>query len=305
LSLPLPARITGELLRGLSCRRLYGSVVLKGDALEIDLRALVQTDDARAAALWRGMAPIEPTWLRLLPSSGTMAVLTMAFRPTREFWDSAFELANRLEKTDPAHAETAPVRARLNLLARAAGVRLEADLWPHLKGFTVGVLGEPDRPGRPTGAILAFHLDSEAAAEQLLKQSAPGLAKLLGREVAAWRNGQDLLVAWGTGVATAAREAAARPERSVAPLCAGALESGKPAPNRLLVFWPARCLPLGNPSITRTTAWSVVADDPPALWQGWNDEKEGKALDSVRWPELKRRIRRFLEQIPPEQISAR
>ena len=35
---------------------------------------------------------------------GAMAVLTLAFRPTRELWDSVFALADRVEKTDPARA---------------------------------------------------------------------------------------------------------------------------------------------------------------------------------------------------------
>ena len=73
--------------------------------------------------------------------------ISLAFEPGQAYWDSAFALADRVEKTDPARAELAPLRARINLLAGAAGARLEADLWPHLRGLTTGLLGEPTRPG--------------------------------------------------------------------------------------------------------------------------------------------------------------
>ena len=170
--MPPPARFAAELFRGLSCGRLEGSLALDGDCLALDLSTLLRLDDGPSTAFWKAAAPIDPVWLESMPRSGAMAVIALAIRPTAEFWDSAFALADRLEKTDPARAETAPLRVRLNLLARAAGVRLELDLWPHLRGLTAGILGEPGRPGRPTGALVAFHLDSAAAAEQLVSKSA-------------------------------------------------------------------------------------------------------------------------------------
>ncbi len=298
--MPLPARAAAELLRGLSCRRVEGSLALEGDALGLDFSMLRQGE--AGAALWKGSAPIDPAWLECVPASGAMAVFTLAFRPTREFWDAAFALADRLEKLDPARAETAPLRARLNLLARTAGVRLEADLWPHLRGLTVGMFGEPGRPGRATGVLAALHLDSETAAEHLLSQSGPGLAKLVGRVLTAWRAGQNVIVAWGPGIAAAARDAAAHPERSVAPLCTNWPRTGKPAPHRLVAFWPARCWPIEQKPIDQTAAWSVLTEDPPALWLGWNEETKG--FDTIRWAGLKRRVERFVEQIPLEQVSA-
>ncbi len=302
-SLPLPARLAAESLRGLSCRRVEGTLALVGDSLGLDFLTRIRSDEAPGSTLWKGIAPIDPAWLELVPSSGAMAVISLAFRPTPEFWDSAFVLADRLEKTDPARAQTAPLRVRLNLLARTAGVRLEVDVWPHLRGFTAGVLGDPARPGRPTGGLLALHLDSEAAAARLLSQSAPGLAKLLGREVTAWQKGRDVLIAWGNGVEKAARDAAARPELSVAPLCAGQLQAGQPPPERLVAFWPARCWPLEQKPVAQTASWSALIEDPPALWIGWNEEF--KAIDSIRWPGLERRVHRFLEQIPVEPLPAR
>ena len=230
---------------------------------------------------WKGVAPIDPASLELVPSSGAMAVISLAFRPTPEFWDSAFALADRLEKTDPARAETAPLRLRLNLLAHAAGVRLEADLWPHLRGFTATVLGDPSRPGRPTGGLLALHVVSEAAAVRLLSQSAPGLAKLVGREVTVWQKGRNVLIAWGNGVEKAAREAAARPVLSIAPLCTARLRGGQPAPDRLVAVWPARCWPLENKPLLQSATWSALVEDPPALWLGWNGKTRAPRFDQV------------------------
>ena len=149
-----------------------------------------------------------------------------------------------------------------------------------------------------------MHLDSEVAAEQAGLAIRPRLAKLIGREVAAWRKGRDVVVAWGNGVETAARDAAARPELSVAPIYrTSMLQAGKPPPHRLVVFWPARCWPLEKETFARSPAWSVMTEDPPAFWLGWN--QPSKALDSIKWPGLERPVHRFLEQIPREQAPAR
>ena len=48
-----------------------------------------------------GTAPIDPAWLESVPSSGAMAVVTLAFRPTRDFWDSAFALAEPWSPAPP------------------------------------------------------------------------------------------------------------------------------------------------------------------------------------------------------------
>ena len=105
-SLPQPARATAELLRGLGCQLLEGSVALNGDCLGLDVRTLLQAEDRAGAALWNGMAPIDPAWFLSVPRSGTMAVVAMAFRPSRAFWDSAFALADRVEKTHPRTRST-------------------------------------------------------------------------------------------------------------------------------------------------------------------------------------------------------
>ena len=79
--------------------------------------------------------------------------MSLAFEPSAVFWDSAFTLADRIERADAARAELAPLRVHINLLAGTAGVRPEVDLWPHLTGVTACLLGDSERPGRPTGAF--------------------------------------------------------------------------------------------------------------------------------------------------------
>ena len=170
--------MTGVLLQGLDCRRLDGCLALRGDCAEIEVTTLIDQVGPVRTNLWQRTAGIDPAWLRWMPSASALGAISLAFEPGQAYWDSAFALADRVEKTDPARAELAPLRARINLLAGAAGARLEADLWPHLRGLTTGLLGEPTRPGRPTGALLILHLDSEAAAEKLTVHTLPRLAAL-------------------------------------------------------------------------------------------------------------------------------
>ena len=104
-ALPLPPLLVGALLSGLACRRLEGTLALTGEDIGLEVSTLLQLeDDPRGEALWKGMAPIEPAWLESVPSAGAMAVIVLACRPSGEFWDSAFALADRVEKTDPARA---------------------------------------------------------------------------------------------------------------------------------------------------------------------------------------------------------
>ena len=191
-----------------------------------------------------------------MPRAGAIAVVSMAFDPSHAYWEAAFALADALDKSDPGRAELAPVRTRLNLLTSATGARLEADLWPHLKGLTAGVYGEPSRPGRPTAGLLALHVDSDSAALRLVSHTLPHLAKLVprGQDTAFWRSGLSVLVAWGDGVATNARAAAADTKLSVAPCCTDWQQAGKPAPERLGVFWPARCWPLHAEATAKSAA---------------------------------------------------
>ena len=90
---------------------------------------------------------VDPVWLEWIPAADVMAVFSVALEPGEPFWDSAFAVADRVDRALPSRAALAPLRTRLNLLAAAAGTRPEIDLWPHLRGVTTGVMADPDRPG--------------------------------------------------------------------------------------------------------------------------------------------------------------
>jgi hypothetical protein len=240
-----------------------------------------------------------------MPAAGAVAVASIAIDSSPAYWDSVFALLDGLEKTDRSRAELAPLRTRLNLLAAGTGARLEADLWPHVRGVTAEVVGDVSRPGQITGGLLAIHLDSSDAASKLISLTLPRLAKLLdrGHDFVFWQNARNVVVAWGEDVATAAKRAAANPALSVAACCANWQKAGKPAPQRLGVLWPARCWPLPPGPNTKSAAWSALADDPPVVWWGWNHENT--AVESVRWRGLDLRIRNFLERIELDHPSAR
>ena len=62
-------------------------------------------------------------------------MISLAIDAQPRSWDWAFAVVDRVERVDPARAGLAPLRSRLNLILAATGVKLEADLHPHLAGF--------------------------------------------------------------------------------------------------------------------------------------------------------------------------
>ena len=99
---------------------------------------------------------------------------------------------------------------------------------------------------------------------------------MIGREVAGWRRG-GTFVAWGNGgVATAARDAAARSELSVAPIYrTSMLQAGKPPPHRLVVLaCPMLATRKGH---IRQESSLVGADGRPAA-AGWAGTRRTRRL---------------------------
>jgi hypothetical protein len=284
---------------------VHGAIALEGECVGIELTSQLPVDKAVQRPLWVRSPAVNPSWLELIPSDGAIAVVSLALDPNPVYWNAVFALADSIEKTVPERTELAPIRTRLNLLATGAGARLEADLWPHLKGVTAEILGDSKQPGRPTGGLIALHLDSDEAASRLVSQTLPRVAKLLDRglEFRFWKSGSSAIVSWGAGVSTAAKAAAANAALSVAALSTNWQKAGKAAPQRLGMFWPARCWPIGPDPKTESTAWAALADDPPAVWWGWN--RENSAIDSVRWPSLEQRVQKFLEQLELVQAAGR
>jgi hypothetical protein len=304
-----------ELMRGLGCRCIEGRAGLQGGLAELETRSLMVPLRVIGPAVMKRRR-IEVEWLRWMPASRTAALVCFATGEGAAYWDAGFALADRVDRADPTRAQLAPLRTRVNLLATAAGVRLEADLWPHLRGVTAGLLANPNEPGELAGACLALHMDQEAAAKQLvgdvlprlvalrngLKASTPvateprSLGKLNGRPLAAASRGRTVIIAWGDGILSASLHCQEHPDQSLLPYVEPGLKN---APDRLGAFWPGRLrLPIegldGSTPLERS-----LAQGSPILWTGWS---EGElARDRVTWPELRPTIHRFLSRIPLEQ----
>ena len=126
-------------------------------------------------------------------------------------WDFAFAAADRIEGVDPARSRLAPLRTRLNLLVMGAGLGLESDIRPHLRGVSACSFGEPDTPGRLAGGLIVLHLDEAAVARRLVRQAGPRLGGLAGgdataRAVTLRPRDRDVWIGWGEGAGVASRE---------------------------------------------------------------------------------------------------
>ena len=295
---PLPRRRLAAALGALGCREIRGHAALDGEALALVVAGRWPDRPAPARAL-------DPAWLDWFPADETIAAVALALDPRPEAWDAAFAAADRVDKADPARADLAPVRSRLNLLALAAGVRPEADLWPHLLGVSAGVAAAPI-----DGALVALHLDGEAAAARVADRVLPRLAarfrldaggpaeidgarrlgRLAGRPLDVARRGATVLLAWGEPTLRDALEAGAHPRRSAGAALRPA--PGSLPPRRAGVFWPGR-LP-GLPAASPLSF--ALKDAPPVLWSGGGDGPG--THDELRWAGLRGAIHRFLDRLP-------
>jgi hypothetical protein len=317
-----------EMIHATGCRQVDGIASLKDGTIALDVtttfdRPRPRDDGARPRT-------VDIAWLEALPSSGVMAMVSLAIDPEPAAWDRAFELAARFERADPARAGLAPLRTRLNLLAAAAGLKLEADLRPHLRGLSACLTGDPARPGRPTGALIVLHLDETATAERLVRESSARLRTLLGggaperpagadpqlaerngnpmaeaprqvgelagRPVAVWALGRDIWMAWGEAAPMPAKEDPPAPGRSLAAICGGWAGEGRSAPARIVAFWPARLWCPAGLAEAAPSSLRALADDPPVVWWGWSGSDRDH--DLIRWRGLSRRVRKFLETLP-------
>jgi hypothetical protein len=318
-----------ESLDALGCRATHGRFGLIEDRLEFEATSRLELAHPFAQSAV-GDCAIEAPWLRYIPADEALAVVSIASGRGPAYWEGVFSLADRVERADPVRANLAPLRSRVNLLATAAGASLEGDLWPHLKGVTAGVLAAPGDPGRPGRFVAILHMDTEAAARQLLLQTLPhvarigtrfradarpgqpqGIARLAaldpagsvclgrpgGRPLEAAVRGQDVVVGWGEEAMAAALRSAEAPEHSVWPvLTNGWTGPGDKTPARLGAFWPGRMrLPIAGLDGPTPLAQSL-AEGPPLVWTGWNFG--ARAFDRIRWPGLSGLVRRFLARIP-------
>ncbi len=293
-----------ELARGLGCRLITGSLGLVAEHLDLEIASRLEPV-GRSATGDSGSLAIDPHWLTWIPAQECVIVASLATGRGVGYWDGVFALADRVDRADPARANLAPLRTRINLLASAVGARIEADLWPHLHGVTVAWLANPENPEQSGCAVAVLQMDHDRAAAQLVSQVLPRLATLWGgakgrpggRPLEFVVRGQLVLIGWGDRALETMLRTAEHPEQSVEPLIGAAREGlGSEKLTRLGAYWPGRMrLPvkgLDGP----TPLVATLAQGPPIVWTGWS--RDGEARDRVRWQDLHGLVRRFLDAIP-------
>lgn len=287
-----------EALHASGCRRLEGLAFLKDGLLVVDVTTNLESRGPQAAP--RRPRGVDRAWLEGLPSEGVRAMFTLAIDPDPSSWDRAFATADRVERVDPARAGLAPLRTRLNLLALGAGVKLEADIRPHLIGITACAFGDPARPGRVAGALVWLHLDDPSIAARLVQRATPRLAALVGdealaRAVTLRSRGCDIAIAWGDPARKVVDQARPVPGHSLADLCCGWAGEGPETPSRVGAFWPAR---IWRPAGLNDAAARALDGDPPVVWWGWSGPD--RTRDLFRWAGLRDRVRGFLASLPDD-----
>jgi hypothetical protein len=295
-----------------------GRLALEDEHLDLNLST--QLDPERGPAEGKGKeAVLDPSWFACVPTQNAQAVAAIAFGREAAFWNRLFDVADRVDRADPARAQLSPLRVRLNFLAMARGVRLEADLWPLLRGVTVAALTDHRLFGRTGGVLLALHTDRAEDAERILARVVTPLSALLGdgkprpaepkgaaaqpvplgrlsgRPLEASAKGSSLFIGWGNGTLDLGLRSLERPEQSAAAVIGGAGGDGR-ATNRAGLYWPGRlAMPImGLPALSPLTV--SLAEGAPVVWRG--GEEDGRAWDLVRWPDLRRLVARFLDRVP-------
>jgi hypothetical protein len=284
-------------LGALGSAQCSGRLRLEGDTLSFELTSSIDRPPQASAA-------IEPSWLDPIPVSGTIATFAVAFEPTPEAIAAAFALADRVEKADPAHADVAPIRTRLNLLAAVARVRPDIDIWPRVKGVSGFLLADERKD--IGGALVVVHMVDGESAKRMVAETIPRLlatyskparpaapAQLTfqGQTINAEVIDRDVWLTWGQNARAAALDATREPARSAGPGLRARWGSSKP--QRAGAFWPGRF---------RTFAASgsaldrVLDEAPPVVWLG---SLEGRTLvDVIQWKGLHDLVKQVLDALP-------
>jgi len=291
----LGARRVAEAFRATGGREVSVVARLEGSTLAATLTGAFAAIPGEPSAL-------DPAWLDWVPADRAMAAFALAIDPRPGAWDAAFALAERVAPGAPGPKDLAPLRARLDLAARAVGLRTEVDILPHLRGLS-GWVGA-DGKKAPDVGLVAIHLDDEASARRLADRikSRPGVgddhgpgrvvAALAGRPIRVDVRGASLLVGWGEGSIGASTEAKGSPDRSAGPVILRGWAAA-PLPSRVAAAWTGRVprlAPEGSPLAI------ALAGAPPVLWTG---HRAGLLMvDRIAWGGLDATVRRFLDLIP-------
>ena len=282
-----------EAARSTDCQGIAARVQVAGTSL-------VASVTGRFAGAIPALGAIDPAWLDGIPTRGPLAALVVRVDPSAGAWNRWFDLADRIERTDPERANIAPARLRLALAALAIGVRLEANVWPHLVGVAAWV-GMTD--GKLDRGSITLHLDDPTAAANLAASlkgrrvqdggdEVVELAQVAGQPLRLVRRGGGLFITWGDQGWPATRQALDDPGRS-ARSWLGSSRSGA-VPSRVGAIWLDQLpqVPPGSPLA------ASLAAAPPLRWSGGNDGN--LTIDEFWVDDLDATVRRFLDLIPQD-----
>lgn len=293
----VPGRRLSSAIDAVGCRAVRGWLALDDETLSLEISTQVDPPP-------RPLAAIDPGWLNVVPASGVLAAVSFRLDTAAASLDAAFAWLDRVEKADPARAGVGPLRTRVNLLAAAARVRPEVELWPELRGLTVAVL--VDDAGRVDGAVVVLQTADPAAAARIKTRVLPRLAsaylqggdgsflgRLGGKPLAAAVLGDGVIIGWGDRALKAGIDAWENPGRSAARSLR--IGRGENAPQRVALVWVGRHRSVAAPGSPLAIA---LADAPPVVWEG--RDRGGTAVDLLRWSGLRGVVRRWLAALPLE-----
>ena len=301
----------------LDARRLGGAIV--GFGIENMVFGIVLENNRMVSVCGTPRAQgdpvvtLDPVWLADVPEACSLA-FSIAIDGRPAIWDRVFAAIDAVEKADAKNVQRAPIRARVGLAARLAGIDLERDLWPNLRGITgflIGTVREPE------GFAVALHVSDDAAATALRDRLLPQLAKALRLDRATGplpRNGarplatvggkivwvstdapRTVWIGWGDeAVPTSIR--LNRPARLLGDAGVGKARDlvGLREKSRRGWFYPSRLglVALGSPLGDAVERIGAIE------WEG--EDRGAFSTERFLWPHLDRGVRHFLDKIPQQ-----
>lgn len=301
----LDARRLGGAIGGFGIEEMVFGIVLANDGMI----SVCETPRVKG----NPVVTLDPAWLADVPEACSLA-FSIAIDDRPAIWDRVFAAIDAVEKADPKNRERAPIRARLGLAARLAGVDLERDLWPNLRGATLFLIGTIQEP---EGFAVALHVSSDAAAVALRDRLLPQLAKALRLDRPTGplpRNGARALATVGDKIVWVSTDAprtvwigwgeeavptSIRRDRPARLLGEAGVEKaralrGLREKSRRGWFYPSRMGLIAAGSPLGDAIESVGAIE----WEG--EDRGDSSTERFVWPHLDRGVRHFLDKIPQQ-----
>lgn len=280
----LPTEVTGASAEF----KAVASALVKIGVQAIDAKAVIHDDEFSIQTITTCKRPTEPgraidrTWLAWLPADAD-AALSLVLYPEGDSWPSLFDAVDAYQRADPANANLAPSRLRLNLLLRAAGIQFERDVRPALLGVSIAI--RSDTPGirlsRSSWIIVTLHLDDNTSAKRIVDGLSTNLAGRFGLEVD--RRGRDVVIARGRPINRDRAGSAEQPEANLAAFLVTLLQDE--APSRIGYLQAGRLAR----QLTSIEIPESLEEATPIVWTGRGSH------DLIRSSNLRRLVQRATE----------